>query len=82
MKQHNIAVEAVEEKMASLETEGKTAMLIAIDNELAGLVAVADTVKETSKAAIARMKSLGLEVIMLTGDNEKKRQQRLEIKSA
>lgn len=71
MKQHNIAVEAVEEKMASLETEGKTAMLIAIDNELAGLVAVADTVKETSKAAIARMKSLGLEVIMLTGDNEK-----------
>ncbi|WP_038476529.1 heavy metal translocating P-type ATPase [Shouchella lehensis] len=70
MKQHQVNSQAIEEKMATLETDGKTAMIIAIDHEVAGLIAVSDTVKDTSKAAIARMKSLGLEVIMLTGDNE------------
>ncbi|GAF20452.1 lead, cadmium, zinc and mercury transporting ATPase [Bacillus sp. JCM 19047] len=71
MKQHQLDSQLIEEKMATLETAGKTAMVIAIDNEIAGLIAVSDTVKDTSKAAVARMKSLGLEVIMLTGDNEK-----------
>src|SRR5699024_6746763 len=51
--------------------DGKTAMLIAVANKLAGIIAVADTVKETSKEAISRMHQLGLEVIMLTGDNER-----------
>ena len=53
-----------------MENEGKTAMLIAVDGKLAGVVAVADTVKETSKEAIRRMQELGLDVIMLTGDNQ------------
>ena len=57
--------------MAELESDGKTAMLIGVDNQLAGVIAVADTVKETSKAAIHRMHKLGLEVIMLTGDNQR-----------
>src|SRR5690625_6446595 len=57
--------------MEKLEYDGKTAMLIAINHKLAGVVAVAETVKETSKDAIARMHELGLEVIMLTGDNER-----------
>ncbi len=71
MKQQNITVDSVEDQMTRLESEGKTAMLIGIDNQLAGVIAVADTVKETSKAAIHRMHQLGLEVIMLTGDNER-----------
>lgn len=57
--------------MKRLERDGKTAMLIAIGGRLAGVVAVADTVKETSAEAIERMHELGLEVIMLTGDNER-----------
>ncbi len=60
-----------EEMMEKLEQDGKTAMLIAIAGKIAGVVAVADTVKETSKEAISRMHKLGLEVIMLTGDNER-----------
>lgn len=72
MLENNIALEdSVVAQMESLEAQGKTAMLIAIDHRLSGVIAVADTVKETSKAAIKRMVELGLEVIMLTGDNER-----------
>ncbi|MBO0994358.1 heavy metal translocating P-type ATPase [Bacillus sp. SD088] len=71
MQQQNIDVTSVEETMAKLESDGKTAMLIGVDQQLAGVIAVADTVKDTSKAAIKRMHELGLEVIMLTGDNER-----------
>ncbi|GAE37588.1 heavy metal translocating P-type ATPase [Halalkalibacter akibai] len=59
------------EKMRSLESEGKTAMLISIDGSYEGLVAVADTIKPTSKQAVERLRKLGLEVIMLTGDNKR-----------
>ncbi|MDV2686436.1 heavy metal translocating P-type ATPase [Alkalihalophilus lindianensis] len=71
MNQHSIHMENADSLMAELENEGKTAMLIAIEKEFAGVIAVADTVKETSKEAISRMLDLGLEVIMLTGDNER-----------
>jgi len=57
--------------MAKLEEAGKTAMVAAIGNRYAGIVAVADTIKQTSKAAVARLKEMGIEVIMLTGDNER-----------
>ncbi|HFK1450037.1 MULTISPECIES: heavy metal translocating P-type ATPase [Bacillus cereus group] len=69
MKKFNIDIEEVSKSMEELEREGKTAMLIAINKEYAGIVAVADTVKDTSKAAIARLKKMGLDVVMITGDN-------------
>ncbi|WP_413377348.1 heavy metal translocating P-type ATPase [Alkalihalobacillus sp. 1P02AB] len=73
MAQNHVEIEIdhFEERMSVLEEQGKTAMLVAIDGQFAGMVAVADTVKETSKAAIKRLHDLGLEVIMLTGDNKR-----------
>ncbi len=53
-----------------LYAEGKTAMYVASDGKLAGVVAVADTIKANSKEAISRFKQLGIETIMMTGDNE------------
>jgi len=69
MKKFDIDIEEVSKSMEELEREGKTAMLIAINKEYAGIVAVADTVKDTSKAAITRLKKMGLDVVMITGDN-------------
>jgi Cu+-exporting ATPase len=54
-----------------LQGEGKTAMYVAIDGKAAGVVAVADTIKEDSIQAVKVMKDMGLEVIMITGDNER-----------
>ncbi|MCQ6274555.1 copper-translocating P-type ATPase [Bacillus sp. V3B] len=70
MKKYNVDIEHVLEEMEGLERSGKTAMLASVDGVYAGLVAVADTIKETSTAAIKRMKEMGLEVIMITGDNK------------
>jgi P-type Cu+ transporter len=69
MNKYSIPFLTAENKMEILEENGKTAMLVAINGEFAGMVAVADTVKETSKAAIKKLKDMGLEVIMMTGDN-------------
>ncbi len=71
MIKHGVAVEQAEEAVRSLETEGKTAMLIAVNGEYKGIIAVADTIKDTSKQAVKRLKDMGLEVIMMTGDNER-----------
>ncbi|WP_257345737.1 heavy metal translocating P-type ATPase [Pseudalkalibacillus decolorationis] len=71
MKKENIQVpEKSLDQMVSFEKTGKTAMLVAVDHQYAGLVAVADTIKETSKDAIARLKEMGLDVVMITGDNQ------------
>lgn len=56
---------------SGLESHGKTVMFIAVDREYAGLIAVADTVKESSATAIGEMKKMGLHVVMLTGDQER-----------
>ncbi len=69
MAKHKIEIKSALGRMENLEGEGKTAMLIAIEGRLEAIIAVADTVKESSAEAIKRMKQLGIEVIMITGDN-------------
>jgi Cu+-exporting ATPase len=71
MADNQIDAELAFERMSGLEEAGKTAMLVAVDGRYAGIVAVADTIKESSKLAVARLKELGLDVIMITGDNER-----------
>ncbi len=71
LSEHSIASSAVEEHMAGLEQQGKTVMIVVIDGEVAGLVAVADTVKVGSVEAIKQLREQGLEVWMITGDNQR-----------
>ncbi|MGG3643388.1 heavy metal translocating P-type ATPase [Bacillus gobiensis] len=67
---NDIDIQEIIPQVEKLEKQGKTAMLVAIDNQFAGVVAVADTIKETSKKAIHRLQEMGLEVVMITGDNK------------
>ena len=71
MEEQGVSTEELDEKVQRLESEGKTAMLLAVDGQLAGIVAVADTVKPTSRQAIEVLKSMGVDVYMLTGDNRR-----------
>ncbi|OZU88601.1 copper-translocating P-type ATPase [Virgibacillus indicus] len=71
MQDHQIDVGGAEQEMIDYEVEGKTAMLIAVDGKYRGIIAVADTIKETAPQAIKELQEQGLEVIMLTGDNER-----------
>lgn len=69
-EERNIAyAHDVEEKVIGLENEGKTAILIALDSGICGIIAVADTVKETSQDTISDLKDMNLDVVMITGDN-------------
>jgi P-type Cu+ transporter len=70
MNKYNVDAAVAFEKMDELERAGKTAMLAAINGQYVGTVAVADTIKDTSKSAINRLKTMGLDVIMITGDNQ------------
>ena len=63
--------ESVDDKLSAFEKEGKTAILVVIDNILSGIIAISDTIKDGAKEAIQSLKSKGIEVIMLTGDNER-----------
>ncbi|GMR12167.1 MAG: heavy metal translocating P-type ATPase [Gemmatimonadota bacterium] len=71
MERAEIDPESLDPDVLRLQEDGKTAMYVAIDGRPAGIVAVADTVKEDSLEAIRVMRGLGLEVVMLTGDNER-----------
>lgn len=66
-----ISLEFLEDESNRLASEGKTPMYIVINNKLEGIIAVADTVKESSKKAIEKLHSMGIEVAMLTGDNKR-----------
>jgi P-type Cu+ transporter len=72
MRDNNISVsEDVDQNLTELENQGKTATLVSIDNKAAGVIAIADTIKDNAKEAIDSLKSMGIEVVMLTGDNER-----------
>ncbi len=71
MNEMEIQTDSMENTMAELEDQGKTAMLIAVNGQLAGIIAVADTVKEDSRRAIVALTKAGLTTAILTGDNER-----------
>ncbi|EGG39579.1 P-ATPase superfamily P-type ATPase copper transporter [Streptococcus sanguinis SK1087] len=70
MKEKHIDSSAFQEQLLELSKEGKTAMFVAIDGQLTGILAVADEMKSSSLKAVQELQSMGLEVIMLTGDRE------------
>ena len=69
MTKNRIDTERVEKNVQKLEEDGKTVMFIAINKKLAGLIAVADTLKENSSEAVKKLELMGIDVIMITGDN-------------
>ena len=70
MKEKSIDSSAFQEQLLELSQDGKTAMFVAVDGQLAGILAVADEMKSSSLLAVQELQSMGLEVIMLTGDRE------------
>ena len=71
MKENNIEISSHEDSMKSLEEEGKTAMIMARDGKVAAIIAVADTIKESSLKAINELKEMAIDIYMITGDNER-----------
>jgi len=71
MRDHGISLDGLEKEAERLADEGKTPMFVAMDGHVAGIVAVADTLKPNSKEAVKALRSLGLEVAMITGDNKR-----------
>jgi P-type Cu+ transporter len=71
MSDYAVDVSPLAADATRLGNEGKTPMYVAFDSVLAGLIAVADPIKPTSREAVARLRSMGLDVVMLTGDNER-----------
>lgn len=71
MLEKNILLQELEDKSVKLAEEGKTPMYIAIENKISGLIAVADVLKENSKKAIEKLNKMGIETVMITGDNQR-----------
>jgi P-type Cu+ transporter len=72
MGENGVTVSAsTEQRLTQLEEEGKTAILVSLDRKMSGIVAMADTVKKSAKEAVSSLKRMGIEVTMLTGDNER-----------
>ncbi len=71
MRENGIAIDGVISRVEELEQQGKTVMFMAVDGKASGLIAVADTVKEHSREAVAELQQMGIEVWMITGDNER-----------
>jgi Cu+-exporting ATPase len=71
MKEHSVDFASLIQRAEALEADGKTVMFIAVNQEPAGLIAVADTLKENTLEAIQRLHKLGIETVMITGDNRR-----------
>ncbi len=71
LQERDIRLDGLQERAVEMAGEGKTPMYVAVDGRAAGLIAVADTVKADSRDAIQTLKTMGLEVVMLTGDNRR-----------
>ncbi|MCS6940012.1 MAG: heavy metal translocating P-type ATPase [Roseiflexus sp.] len=71
MRERGIDASALDEDVTRLQIEGKTAMIVAVDGEALGVIAVADTVKPTSRAAVEALHHRGINVLMITGDNRR-----------
>ena len=71
MREKNVEIQSIEQQLVTLEEQGKTAMLLSIEGKIGGIIAVADTVKESSKQAIDQLKAMDIEIYMITGDNER-----------
>ncbi len=71
MSKFSVPVEAYSERMAELQNQGKTVSLLAVDRQPVALIGLADTVKESSAITVKALKKMGLDVVMLTGDNER-----------
>ena len=71
LREAGVSEDGLSGRLEELSSVGKTPLLVAVDGGLAGLVAVADTVREESREAVERLHALGLEVAMITGDNER-----------
>ena len=70
MEENNIEVSGLKQRADEIKSEGKTVAFMAIDNEIKAVIGIGDMVRETSKNAIQRIKDMGVEIVMLTGDNE------------
>ncbi len=71
MEREAIAINSYSREVERLENEGKTVMMLAVDTNLIGLIAVADRLKETASAGVKALQKLGIEAVMITGDNER-----------
>ncbi|MDP1710227.1 MAG: copper-translocating P-type ATPase, partial [bacterium] len=71
MNDWKVDIRPLQKDIDRLLSEGKTIMILAVDNKIAGVAAAADPIKENAKIAVSRMKEIGLEVAMITGDNQK-----------
>jgi Cu+-exporting ATPase len=71
MAELSLDLSKIEQKTNALEEDGKTVMFLVVDGKFAGIIAAADTLKEHAKEAVEELKKMGIDVIMLTGDNER-----------
>jgi Cu+-exporting ATPase len=71
MSENGVQVAAADEKVSVLESQGKTVMLVALDRKPVGLVAVSDTLRDNAEEAIGQLHRMGLETVMITGDNRR-----------